>query len=74
MTLCYGLLVVLILAVLMVIPFVIVQFGELFSLLVDYGSRTQVLIQEMGWTNFIETRQIIPGYVKNIFLNAMNDP
>jgi len=44
---CYLLIVLLFLVILMIIPFIVVQIGELFSLVVIYGTKIQSLILEI---------------------------
>jgi hypothetical protein len=47
MTFCYGGLAILILAILMVIPFVVIQMGELVSMLINVFQEMQISILEL---------------------------
>lgn len=74
MTFCYGGLAILILAILMVIPFVVIQMGELVSMLINVFQEMQISILELWWPWYIETRNFLPYAIKSNILESLQDP
>ncbi len=74
LALCYTWLTVLVLAIMMVIPFVVIQMWELVWLLVWVFQNMQANIIELWWEGFIETRNFLPWAIKTSLLESFRDP
>lgn len=72
--LSYFLVVIVILAIVMVVPFVAIQLGNFVSLFVNHVVSIQKVVLSIGWVEYVQQSQFLPAYFKRLLLAGLQDP
>jgi len=68
------LVVIVILAIVMVVPFVAIQLGNFVSLFVNHVVSIQKVVLSIGWVEYVQQSQFLPAYFKRLLLAGLQDP